>query len=71
MSKLSELVEGAYHVCKPCGEKYGRYAAKEPLYQDGTCDICDRETLITKFSNFGLERDLEPGEKFTREHLDD
>lgn len=78
MSVLKELLEGAYQVCKPCGLKYGRLGREmqtgeilQPAstFYKGPCDICDNDTMVTEFHDFGYERKLQPREKFTKEHL--
>lgn len=71
MSKLLDLVEGAYVVCIPCGKKYGAKSDKGGVstFHNGTCDICDREAAVTEFRDFGYERKLLSREQFTKEHL--
>lgn len=76
MSKLQELVQGAYMVCKPCGAEYGRSTTTEDRFRKsshvGHCDICDRDDiLVIEFKDFGYERELKPRETFKKDILKD
>jgi hypothetical protein len=46
-------------VCKPCGEKWGRYVLdRAAKWTQGTCDICEKETKVTSPWNYaGMKQD--------------
>lgn len=69
MSKLLELLQGAYYVCYPCGNEYGKEKATPKTFK-GHCDICERDDIpVSKFDEYGYERTLEPDEKFNKDIL--
>jgi len=54
--KLLKKLERAHKVCEPCGAEYGERNPELYLLNNGTCDVCNDETLVSNTSNWGYLR---------------
>jgi len=58
MRVTSEKLANAYWVCQKCAIKYSQHFKYRVKYIHGSCDICEEASKVTKFENFGYEKNI-------------
>jgi hypothetical protein len=51
--ELLNKLQGAYAVCKDCGEKYGKYSVGCSSVWEGECNVCGGKKPITEARDYG------------------
>ena len=52
MTLLNKLLT-AEHVCRDCGDKYGKYSVGCSSHWQGQCDVCDEHKPVTEVRDWG------------------